>query len=273
MTAGYPDLDQLAFAQYNSGQTAKHDDAPRVERVMKLLGRLRPMSQGQAICVVGCGPVPQPIRILRSKGYRATGIEPVPSFVQRAHEYLSDDGAVMIGAAESIPVPNASQDIVLLENVLEHVDSVPASLTEIQRVLKPGGLLYLVTNNRQKFSITGKNPEFRLPFYNWYPALVRESYVFAHLHYRPHLANFTERPAVHWYGFSELCAAGRQAGFAQFYAGLDLLRVDDYASSGSALKRLLFSRLGLLQMLQQNAWIRSLALTQLTNEIIMVKRA
>ena len=64
-----------------------------------MLGRLRPMAQAQAICVVGCGPVPQPIRILRSKGHNATGVEPVPSFVQRAHEYLSDDRAVMIGAA------------------------------------------------------------------------------------------------------------------------------------------------------------------------------
>jgi ubiquinone/menaquinone biosynthesis C-methylase UbiE len=271
MTAGFPDLDRLAFERYNTGQTAKHDDSPRVERVMKLLNRLKPMAGGQSVCVVGCGPVPQPVRILQAKGHRAVGVEPVRSFVERAQEYLGDGGSVLLGAAEAIPLPSGSQDLVLFENVLEHVDSVPASLAEIERVLKPGGMLYLVTNNRLKFYVTGWNPEFRLRFYNWYPALVRESYVFEHLHYRPHLANFTQRPAVHWYSFAELCTAGRSAGFAQFYSPLDLLRTEDFTSSPSRGKRIL-GRLKLLNLLQQNAWFRSLALTQLPNEVIMIKR-
>ena len=41
--------------------------------------------------------------------------------------------------------------------------------------------------------------------------------MFHHLHYNPSLANFSLRPAVHWWTYADLCRAGREAGFAQFY--------------------------------------------------------
>ncbi len=46
-----------------------------------------------------------------------------------------------IGTAESIPLPEASVDVVLFNQVLEHVLDPDASLSEIGRVLKPGGIL------------------------------------------------------------------------------------------------------------------------------------
>ena len=133
-------------------------------------------------------------------------------------------GTVRVGAAEAIPLADASQDVVFFENVLEHVDSPRLSLTEIFRVLKPGGIAYVTTTNRLRFSLVGRNDEYRVPFYNWAPKLVKESYVFLHLHYRPELANFTERPAVHWFSYADLCALGRDVGFSSFYSPLDCRR-------------------------------------------------
>ena len=76
LSAGYPDLERLAFEQFNSAQRTKPDDTPRIEGLLRLLGRLIILDGRQSVCVVGCGPVPQPIRILRDKGYD------VASFVQ-----------------------------------------------------------------------------------------------------------------------------------------------------------------------------------------------
>lgn len=272
ISEGYPDLERLAFERFVTTQRAKPDDAPRVDRLLRALNRLVTLDGRQTVCVIGCGPVPQPIRILRQKGYQVTGVEPVPMFVTAAAEYLGESDVVRQGAAESIPLETASQDVVFFENVLEHVDSTRESLSEIYRVLKPGGIAYVTTTNRQRLSLVGENYEYNVPYFNWFPRLLQESYVFRHLHYDPGLANFTERPAVHWFSYADLCTLGRVAGFAQFYSPLDLRSPHDVAESGSKLKRWLIGRSGLLTLLQRSAWLRSLALTQLGGEIIMLKR-
>jgi len=271
LSEGFPDLERLAFEQFVTSQRAKPDDTPRVEWLLRLLGRLIDLAGKQTICVIGCGPVPQPIRILRSMGYSVTGVEPVPLFVKAAGEYLNDSAAVVQGAAESIPLPSESQDLVVFDNVLEHVESPLVSLTEIFRVLKPGGVTYLTTTNLHRFSVTGENFEYNVPFFNWYPRLLKESYIFRHLHYEPRIANYTERPAVHWFSFADLCAVGRLAGFAQFYSPLDLRTRADARGSRNPIKRWMLGGWP-LSAVQRNPLLRSLALTQLGGEIIMLKR-
>jgi SAM-dependent methyltransferase len=271
LSDGFPDLERLAFEQYNAGQGAV-DQSAKLDRLLRLIGRLIPLGPGSHVCVLGCGPVPQAMRLLLDRGMSATGVEPVVSFVDRANEYLGRE-AVVVGAAESIPLDDESQDLVLFENVIEHVDSPLESLTEIRRVLKPGGVAYVSTNNRHRFSPIGYNPEFRRRFYNWYPALVKEGYVLNHIHYDPRLANFSQRPAVHWYTFAELCSVGRLAGFAQFYAPVDLLTPADLqgGSQKRSLKHRLFGR-RTLGWLQRNAWLRAMLLSQLPLEILMLRR-
>jgi hypothetical protein len=100
---------------------------------------------------------------------------------------------------------------------------------------------------------------------------LKESYIFRHLHYEPRLANFTERPAVHWFSYADLCAVGRLAGFAQFYSPLDLRTRSDARSSRNPLKRWLLGGWP-LEAIQRNPLLRSVALTQLGGEIIMLKR-
>jgi SAM-dependent methyltransferase len=157
--------------------------------------------------------------------------------------------------------------------VLEHVDSPSQSLREIFRVLKPGGVAYVTTTNRLRFSWRGQNGEYRVLFYNWFPRAVKESYIFQHLTYDPTLANFTERPAVHWFTYAELCRLGREVGFASFYSPLDLRRAEDGKLSTSPIRRAIQGSRALLTLIQRNAWLRTRVLTQIGSVIFMRKRA
>lgn len=220
---------------------------------------------GRTAAVIGCGPQPVTVRALAQTGYASVGVEPVEESVRQAAAYLEGVARVVPGTAERMPLEDGSQALVLLENVLEHVDSVPASLAECHRILKPGGVLFIRTTNRLRFCWTGINWEFTTRFYNWFPRMVRESYVFTQLHYRPGLAHYSPRPAVHWFSFPDLCDAGRGVGFARFYSPYDLLYLARRSATPSWLFRLRHWR-------RRHPWIRALAVSQMDGDIFMWKR-
>ena len=181
---------------------------------------------------------------------------------------LGDEGRVVRGSAEELQFENESQDVVFLESVLEHVESVRMSLAEAHRVLGSGGVAYISTTNRRR--VGGWDAEFNVRFFPWLPSLVKEWYVFRHLHYDPSLANYTERPAVHWFTYDELCQLGREAGFFQFYSHLDLKDAKPSSFSGSDRMRRLKTKA--LIHIQGNAWLRALALWERGGTIFMIKR-
>jgi len=267
LSDGYPDLGDLAHRQKLQSARGRPDHRPTLRKALTYYDRLIELRKGCSILVIGCGPEPVTIQFLLESGFDARGVEPVRSFVESAAVFLGERERVVEGSAEAIPFPDGSQQLVMMESVLEHVDSPGRSLAEICRVLAPGGILHVLTTNRLRFSLLGRNGEFNVPFYNWLPALVRECYVFDHLHYRPRLANFTQRPAVHWFTYAELCRLGREAGFAQFYSILDLVRREDPGIAGSLFRRTV------LHAVQRRPWLRALALTQIGGSVIMWKRS
>ncbi len=270
MTDGYPDLEKLGVEYFSKNQRNRQTTAnnSNIRSIMRCAAKLIDLSAGgEEVCELGCGPNPETLIYLRQEGFHAVGVEPIAAYVASAATFLGDPNAVVQGAAERIPLADQSQRIVICESVLEHVDSPSAVLREIYRVLKPSGLAYFYTTNRFHFSLRGLNGEFRVPFYNWLPPLWKESYIFRHLHFDPALANFTPRPAVHWFSYSDLCRVGREAGFAQFYSPLDLVDSTDSFVARSRLRRYF------LGTLQRSALLRSLALLQVGNSIFMWKRS
>lgn len=263
LAEGYPDLHALSterFSKTPMSVTGIDETMHLVERIVRL------PSDNRTVAVVGCGPLPFGLRTLIDLGYDASGVEPVPGFLDTAKGFLgADAGRVSSGAAEALPYADESVAVVILESVLEHVDSPSKSLSEAHRVLIPGGLAYVSTTNRLRFHPLGENGEFNLPFFNYYPRLLKESYVHFQLHFRPELANLTTRPAVHWFTFADLCARGREAGFHRFYSRLDVLRPTD-PSARSALRRRLVSAA------QRSPLVRSLLLLQYGGSVFMLKR-
>jgi SAM-dependent methyltransferase len=266
LSDAYPGLDRLALENFSALLEMQPEDMRMFEKRLAHLDRLVDMSAAKNLLVIGCGPRPHVINFLAGRGYSVAGVEPVSSFVRAAREFVGSESSVLEGAAESIPVADGTQHLIFCDSVLEHVASVTKSLDEMYRVLAPGGIAYITTSNRYRFSLTGENGEYNKRFFNWLPGLVKECFVFKHLHYDPRLANYTELPAVHWFSYTELCRLGRQAGFSRFYSVIDLLEADDLSARRNRLKKILLNRVKL------NPWMRALALTQLGGTIIMLKR-
>jgi len=273
LSKGYPDLESKAHDWFSKSQQVRRlkNEEGRINTLFDQVSQIVDLKKGSRVLVLGCGPTPQMIEVLRAKGFHATGVEPVKSFVESAREMLGDKSLVLEGAAEHIPLPDASQDVVIFDSVLEHVDSIPQSLNEIYRVMAPSGILYLHTTNKHRFSFKGFNDEFTTPFYNWFPRLIKECYVHHHLHFKPSLANYTTRPAVHWPTYAELCARGRDAGFSKFYSIIDVLQPDGFVIQRSRLRRLIFSN-RVLSWFRHKPLLRALILTQLGGSIFMFKR-
>lgn len=236
------------------------------EKFLFFLGRLVNLKKKNKILVVGCGPRPEFIEFLKEKSFEVKGIEPVEKFVNAANEYLATKDVVVQGSAEQLPEGDESHEIIILDSVMEHVDSPHKCLNEAFRILKPGGVLYIQTTNRYRVVFSGKNNEYRIRYYQYLPDFIKESYVHHHLHRNPTLANYSARPAVHWYTFNKLCRLGRAAGFSRFFSRVDLYRPDDDYIRSSFLKRIL------LVACIRSPFLRALVLTQTGSVIFMYKR-
>ena len=88
---------------------------------------------------MGCGPKPY-----------------YPFFAERASEYVGVDvvahaAADLVGPVEALPVDDASFDLVLCTQVLEHCDDPGARVAELRRVTAPGGRVLASTHGVQVY--------------------------------------------------------------------------------------------------------------------------
>ena len=119
---------------------------------------------GARILDIGCGDAGVPIAFAEA-GARAAGIEPDAASVARGRVRAEEHGVdldLRQGLAEELPYQDAAFDLVILDNVLEHVRDQKRTLTEIRRVLKPHGLLYLVTPKPLAFYSLWNDPHYDL---------------------------------------------------------------------------------------------------------------
>jgi SAM-dependent methyltransferase len=89
----------------------------------------------------GAGIIPQ--MNFRGVARRICGVDPDPRVT--ANPYL-DEGRV--GTGEAIPYADGTFDLVVADNVLEHLAEPADVFREVRRVLKPGGRFLFKTPNR-----------------------------------------------------------------------------------------------------------------------------
>jgi 2-polyprenyl-3-methyl-5-hydroxy-6-metoxy-1,4-benzoquinol methylase len=98
---------------------------------------------GRRVLDVGCGGGDF-LQRMRARGWHVVGVEPDPVAAARARDADLD---VRDGSLADAAFPNDTFDAIVLSHVIEHVHDPIGLLRECARVLRPGGILQLMTPN------------------------------------------------------------------------------------------------------------------------------
>jgi len=122
------------------------------------------------------------------------------------------------GAAEAIPLGDASVDVVHARSVIEHVVNAQRSFEEAFRVLRPGGVFWFGTAS----SMCPRQDEiFGFPLFSWYPDPLKRRVMQWCNANRPELIGHGV-PAMHWFTPWKARRMLRKAGFSKVYDRWDL---------------------------------------------------
>jgi SAM-dependent methyltransferase len=145
--------------------------------------------RAKRILDIGCG-LGMYVSRFRQFSDDVYGVDVDPDKIAQASEWLPN---LRVSAAEELPFEDASFDVILLNEVIEHVDDDRRAIQEAYRVLAPGGLIVIYAPNRlypfetHGFFFAGKyHGPCNLPIVaNWVPNLVRN-------YFAPHVRIYTQ---------------------------------------------------------------------------------
>ena len=111
--------------------------------------RITPIRRGETVVDIGCGAGMDLLLAGRrvSPGGRAIGVDMTDSMIERTRAAARDLGLTHVevrkGDATSLPLEDASVDVVISNGVLNLVPEKELAFAEVWRVLRPGGRLQL----------------------------------------------------------------------------------------------------------------------------------
>ena len=164
------------------------------DRRLNLIRQYAPL-EGRRILDIGCG-LGVYVRKLREFSDRVTGIDIDP---KRLREGARTTPGLLLAVGERLPFRDASFDVVVLNEVIEHVHDDAATLREAMRTLAPGGHIAIYAPNRLYPFEThgvyvGKRFVFgNIPLVNWLPDPLRNRLV-------PHARAYTKAGIRRAYG-------------------------------------------------------------------------
>jgi len=146
--------------------------------------------RAKRILDIGCG-LGMYVSQFRQFSDDVYGVDVDPDKVARASEWLPN---LRVSPAEDLPFEEGTFDIILLNEVIEHVDDDAQTIKEAYRVLAPGGHIVVYAPNRHYpfethgFFFRGKyHGPCNLPIVaNWVPDMVRE-------YFAPHVRIYTQK--------------------------------------------------------------------------------
>lgn len=117
---------------------------------LDLLAEARVPAQGKLL-EIGCGQG-NFLRQAANRGFDVTGVEYSPFACERARANLEGRGRVLQGEITVLAPEAAAYDVCVLCDVIEHVRDPAAFLRGIFRLLRPGGVLLVVTPSLDSWS-------------------------------------------------------------------------------------------------------------------------
>ena len=184
------------YEKQSSGVLAQQRFASIQAMLLRALGwPQRPLH----VADIGCGAGTQ-CRLWASQGHAVFGADINEALIGLARKRAQQDSleiAFSVASATALPWDDATMDVCIAPELLEHVADWPACLAEMVRVLKPGGVLYVSTSNK----LCPYQEEFTLPLYSWYPGWLKRRFEHLARTTRPELAGYATYPAVNWFTF------------------------------------------------------------------------
>jgi ubiquinone biosynthesis O-methyltransferase len=118
---------------------------------------LAPPLAGRDVLEVGCGVGDFSIA-LSCAGANVAGVDFSPRAIELAQQkarHHDQSIAFQVADAQALPFPDNSFDVLFSCECLEHVPEPRRMLSELHRVLKPGGVLILTTENYSNAMVLG----------------------------------------------------------------------------------------------------------------------
>ncbi len=193
------------FFEYYAKESQSEATLDRFRRCRETVLRIAKqegLTGSLSVADIGCGAGTQ-ARLWAELGHRVSALDINEPLIQLARRRAAEahlDIRFDVGSATSLPWRNATMDVCLLPELLEHVADWHSCLNEAVRILKPGGLLYLSTTN----FLCPKQDEFALPLYSWYPSALKRYFERLAVTSHPRLAGYAKYPAVNWFSFYSL---------------------------------------------------------------------
>src|SRR6266542_4917395 len=173
---------------------------------------------------------------------------------------------VINGAGERLPFADASFDLAIAWDVVEHVQDPERLLAELARVLRPGGRVLLTVINRFAY----RDPHYHLPLLNWLPRPLAEVIIERRGRSKSG-ADFSDRQRLsemHYYTMGSFRQLAARYGFRVGDIREDRVRRNEGTSGGrKGQARDLLRRLGLARV----AYIGYRTLFQGTYELLLVR--
>jgi 2-polyprenyl-3-methyl-5-hydroxy-6-metoxy-1,4-benzoquinol methylase len=153
-------MTQLYDEKYFAGQISKSDEKAALQygKLLRYAG-VTPVSHPRLLDA-GCGAGPA-LPYLQKQGFDVTASDFIYFPLLEAHKRAPDVPLLNCDLNWGVPFADASFDIILASEVIEHLSRAEVFLADARRVLRPGGVLLLTTPNlwdvrRPLARLTGK---------------------------------------------------------------------------------------------------------------------
>jgi SAM-dependent methyltransferase len=165
---------QLAYSEI---QSKTHDEARRRRKARKISAVLRHFFgrdglDGLVALDLGCS-TGFTADALSSTGCTVIGLDIDVPGLAHARSRFGENVEFVCGDGAALPLADQSIDIVICNQVYEHIVDPDGMSREILRVLSPGGAAFFGLGN--KYQVI--EPHYRLPFLSWLPDRAADRYV------------------------------------------------------------------------------------------------
>lgn len=236
--------------QYVDLRLQRLQDADLHRKPNKWLAELPQCSRARRVLDIACGLGFDSFAWARA-GKQVIGIDLNHQLLRNASRLAAsqklENARFVAASATSFPFPDDYFDVCYAENIFEHVPDWDRIVTEVHRVLAPGGVFFVRTTNRH----CPVNHEINhMHVYPLFPELLKRPILNWVIKHKPAWINYSRFPAVNWFTHRGLARSLQDAGFD----ALEVFDVVDGERLSARTKKLWF----LLRLLREHPALRYL---------------